>query len=72
MQGFAHTESSRAKISAANKGKTPWNVGRQWSEETKQKIALKTKEAAIRKKTAMRTILELFDQFGLMAECMVG
>jgi len=37
--GFTHTAASRAKISAANKGKTPWNKGRQRSEETKARIA---------------------------------
>jgi hypothetical protein len=49
--GRAHTDSSRAKISAANKGKTPWNVGKQHSEETKRRIAEKTKEAMLRRKT---------------------
>ena len=37
--GFTHTTSSRAKISAANKGKTPWNKGKTRSEETKARIA---------------------------------
>lgn len=37
--GYTHTSSSRAKISAANKGKTPWNKGQVRSEETKAKIA---------------------------------
>ena len=36
--GFTHTSSSRAKISAANKGKTPWNKGKARSEETKARI----------------------------------
>ena len=37
--GYSHTTSSRAKISAANKGKTPWNKGKARSEETRKKIA---------------------------------
>ncbi|KAJ1430814.1 hypothetical protein B484DRAFT_418689 [Ochromonadaceae sp. CCMP2298] len=48
--GRPHTESSKAKISAANKGKTPWNVGRQHSAETRAKISEKTRLAALRKK----------------------
>jgi hypothetical protein len=49
--GRPHTASSKAKISAANKGKVPWNAGRKHSEETKLRIAAKTREAIIRKKT---------------------
>jgi hypothetical protein len=37
--GFTHTPASRAKIGAANKGKTPWNKGRKRSEEDKARIA---------------------------------
>ena len=37
--GFSHTSSSKAKISAANKGKTPWNKGKARSEEVKARIA---------------------------------
>jgi len=37
--GYSHTTTSRAKISAANKGKTPWNKGKARSEETRKKIA---------------------------------
>jgi len=37
--GYSHTTSSRAKISAANKGKTAWNKGKARSEETKARIA---------------------------------
>ena len=51
-QGHPHTPKSRAKISAANKGKQPWNVGRKHSEETKARIAEKTREAMRRKKEA--------------------
>ena len=36
--GYSHTTASKAKISAANKGKTPWNKGKARSEETKAKI----------------------------------
>jgi hypothetical protein len=37
--GFTHTAASRAKIGAANKGKTPWNKGKARSEEVKARIA---------------------------------
>ena len=37
--GFTHTKESRAKIGAANKGKTPWNKGRERSKEEKARIA---------------------------------
>jgi len=37
--GYSHTTASKAKISAANKGKTPWNKGKQRSEEVKKRIA---------------------------------
>ena len=37
--GFTHTTASRAKISAANKGKIPWNKGKSRSEEVKKRIA---------------------------------
>ena len=45
-----HTAAARAKISAANKGKVPWNAGKQHSEETKRRIAEKTREAMFRRK----------------------
>lgn len=50
-EGRLHSDESKAKISAANKGKTPWNAGVKHSEETKRKIAEKTREASLRKKT---------------------
>lgn len=43
--GKPHTDESRRKISAANKGKVPWNKGRKHSEETKRKIAEATRRA---------------------------
>eukprot|EP00967_Tisochrysis_lutea_P128933 scaffold221232_cov31-Tisochrysis_lutea.AAC.1 len=48
--GRAHTAESRAKISAANKGKTPWNAGKKHSEETRRKIAEKTRAAMLARK----------------------
>ena len=57
--GRPHTASSKAKISAANKGKVPWNVGRKHSEETKLRIAAKTREAIIKKKTEQANKLGL-------------
>ena len=52
ITGHAHSEISKAKISAANKGKVPWNVGKKHSEETKARIAEKTKEAMLKKRVA--------------------
>ena len=45
--GKPHTEESKAKISAANKGKTPWNAVKQHSEETRRKIAEGARRAAL-------------------------
>jgi hypothetical protein len=37
--GYAHTSSSKAKISAANKGKVPWNKGTPRTDEARARIA---------------------------------
>lgn len=50
--GRPHTDSSRAKISASNKGKQPWNKGGSHSEETRRKIAEGTRRAALKRKEA--------------------
>ena len=50
VRGQPHTEESKAKISAANKGRKPWNAGKKHSEETRRKIAEKTKEAMLKRK----------------------
>mmetsp|Transcript_12987 Transcript_12987/g.19544 ORF Transcript_12987/g.19544 Transcript_12987/m.19544 type:complete len:573 (-) Transcript_12987:22-1740(-) len=57
-----HTSESKAKISAANKGKLPWNAGKQHSEETKRRIAEKTRESIMKKK------LEKAAQMGMTLE----
>ncbi|CAB9506165.1 expressed unknown protein [Seminavis robusta] len=54
--GFTHTKSSRAKISAANKGKTPWNKGKGRSEEVKARIA-----AGVRKRNREKFLQKLAD-----------
>lgn len=54
--GFSHTSASKAKISAANKGKTPWNKGRKRSEEERAKIA-----AGVRAKNRERFLQKLKD-----------
>ena len=62
---YVHSDESRAKISAANRGKTPWNIGRKHDEETKRKIAERTREAMLRKKLekakALGLTLEEYD-----------
>jgi len=49
--GYSHTHLSRARISKANRGNTPWNKGRQRSEADKAKIAaaVRARNAAILK-----------------------
>jgi len=54
--GFSHTNASRAKISAANKGKTPWNKGKARSEETRARIA-----AGVRAKNREKYLQKLKD-----------
>ncbi len=54
--GYTHTTTSRAKISAANKGKVPWNKGKGRSEETKRKIA-----EGVRRKNRERFLQKLKD-----------
>ncbi|GAB0493136.1 hypothetical protein MMPV_004409 [Pyropia vietnamensis] len=46
--GRKHTDTTRAKISAANRGRVPWNKGRQHSEETRARIAAATRAAMSR------------------------
>eukprot|EP00549_Striatella_unipunctata_P001011 CAMPEP_0118710902 /NCGR_PEP_ID=MMETSP0800-20121206/23704_1 /TAXON_ID=210618 ORGANISM="Striatella unipunctata, Strain CCMP2910" /NCGR_SAMPLE_ID=MMETSP0800 /ASSEMBLY_ACC=CAM_ASM_000638 /LENGTH=537 /DNA_ID=CAMNT_0006615265 /DNA_START=312 /DNA_END=1928 /DNA_ORIENTATION=+ len=55
--GFSHTKRSRAKISAANKGKTPWNKGVAASEERRRKIS-----EGVRRKNRERLLQKLADQ----------
>jgi hypothetical protein len=55
--GYSHTAASRAKIGAANKGKTPWNKGRGRSPEVKARIA-----AGVRAKNRERFLQSLADQ----------
>ena len=57
--GYSHTKSSRAKISAANKGKTPWNKGKPRSPEVKARIA-----AGVRAKNR-QTFLKKLEVMGL-------
>ena len=52
--GYSHTNASRAKISAANKGRTPWNKGKARSEETRARIA-----AGVRAKNRQRFLEKL-------------
>ena len=54
--GYSHTSASRAKISAANKGKTPWNKGQHRSEETRARIA-----EGVRRKNRERFLQKLQD-----------
>ena len=54
--GYTHTSASKAKISAANKGKTPWNKGKQRSPEVKARIA-----AGVRARNRERFLKKLED-----------
>jgi hypothetical protein len=60
--GYTHTNASRAKISAANKGKTPWNKGKSRSDETRAKIA-----AGVRARNRQR-FLEKLEDLGVTEE----
>lgn len=60
--GYTHTSASKAKISAANKGKTPWNKGKSRSEEVKQRIA-----EGVRRKNRERFLLKL-QEMGITEE----
>jgi hypothetical protein len=60
--GYSHTKSSRAKISAANKGKTPWNKGKPRSPEVKARIA-----AGVRAKNRL-VFLKKLEDMGLTEE----
>lgn len=60
--GYTHTRESKAKISAANKGKTPWNKGKQRSEEVKARIA-----AGVRQRNRERFLAKL-EEMGLTEE----
>lgn len=55
--GTPHTEESKAKISAANKGNVPWNKGKRHSEETRQKIAATLKARAAKAKAAKHALM---------------
>jgi len=54
--GYAHTSTSKAKIAAANKGKTPWNKGKGHSEEVKARIA-----AGVRRRNHEKLLQKLKD-----------
>lgn len=60
--GYSHTKASKAKISAANKGKTPWNKGKGRSEEVKRRIA-----EGVRRRNRERFLAKLADM-GLTEE----
>ncbi|KAL3909211.1 MAG: hypothetical protein SGILL_008174 [Bacillariaceae sp.] len=60
--GYSHTVASRAKISAANKGKTPWNKGKARSKEDRARIA-----AGVRAKNRER-LVEKLKSMGLTEE----
>ena len=60
--GYSHTQASRAKISAANKGKVPWNKGMNRTDEVKARIA-----AGVRAKNRER-FLQKLDEMGITEE----
>jgi len=55
--GFTHTTESKAKISAANKGKTAWNKGKARSDETRARIA-----EGVRKRNRERFLAKLAEE----------
>lgn len=60
--GYTHTAASKQKIGAANKGKVPWNKGRQRSPEERARIA-----AGVRASNRERFLVKLKD-LGLTEE----
>jgi hypothetical protein len=54
--GYTHTTASKAKISAANKGKVPWNKGVQRPDDVKARIA-----EGVRRKNRERFLQKLAD-----------
>lgn len=54
---YKHSPEIRATISAANKGRRPWNAGKSHSEETKRKIAARTAAGIARKLEAEAAML---------------
>jgi len=60
--GYSHTSASKAKISAANKGKTPWNKGKTRSEAVRARIA-----AGVRAKNRVRFVQKL-EEMGVTEE----
>ena len=55
--GYTHTSSSKAKISAANKGKVPWNKGTPRSDEVRARIA-----EGVRKRNRERFLVMLAEE----------
>ena len=63
--GRPHTTASKAKISAANRGKEPWNKGGSHSEETRRKIAEAARKNALKRKEATARSLVCVEWTGL-------
>jgi len=55
--GYAHTSSSKAKISAANRGKVPWNKGTPRSHEVRARIA-----EGVRRRNRERFLVQLAEE----------
>ena len=67
VRGRPHTTESKLKISAANKGRKPWNVGKKHSEETKRKIAERTKAAYLKRQAEKEEAMKRDDPEGYAA-----
>eukprot|EP01040_Poterioochromonas_malhamensis_P000644 gene644-687_t len=64
---FHHPPEIRQKISDANKGRAPWNVGKQHSEETRRKIAQRNTEIAYQRKIEQAKELNItLEEFELL------
>lgn len=56
--GRKHTIETKVKIGLANRGRVPWNRGKEWSEDVKRRISLGTQRAMRRPEVVARLRLK--------------